>query len=82
MGVDNADHFAVAELIGQKTFINEFYAYTQLAVYIEGKKNLTEYLALNGTSSNYTGTWTLFSNRSILLNDTGELIVRGILAVS
>lgn len=41
MGVDQVDCFDVAQLIGYKTFINEFYAYTKLSVFIKNQENLT-----------------------------------------
>ena len=43
MGVAEEDCFEVATLIGDKTFINEFYAYTRLSVYIKNRENLTWY---------------------------------------
>lgn len=43
MGVAEDDCFEVAKLIGDKTFINEFYAYTRLSVYIKNRENLTWY---------------------------------------
>lgn len=43
MGVAEEDCFEVAKLIGDKTFINEFYAYTRLSVYIKNRENLTWY---------------------------------------
>ena len=43
MGVAEDDCFEVATLIGDKTFINEFYAYTRLSVFIKNRENLTWY---------------------------------------
>ena len=43
MGVAEEDCFEVATLIGDKTFINEFYAYTRLSVFIKNRENLTWY---------------------------------------
>ena len=40
MGVDTADCLTVGELIGTKTFLNEFYAYTELSVYIKNREIL------------------------------------------
>jgi pyrimidine nucleoside transport protein len=50
MGVHQADCRVVGELIGIKTFINEFVAYEALSVYIDNEKNFTWYkgLAENG----------------------------------
>ena len=38
MGVEWADCQVVAELIGLKTFVNEFYAYEVLAGYIKNRE--------------------------------------------
>lgn len=37
MGVEPKDCRIVAELVGAKTFINEFYAYEKLSEYIENR---------------------------------------------
>ena len=37
MGVDYADAFSVAELLGVKTFLNEFIAYKRLGKIIENR---------------------------------------------
>jgi nucleoside permease NupC len=42
MGVDDGDRLKVGELIGTKTFLNEFYAYTELSIYIKNNITLTE----------------------------------------
>ena len=44
MGVDADDRLKMGELIGTKTFLNEFYAYTELSVYINNRKTLNEYV--------------------------------------
>ncbi|KAK3103289.1 hypothetical protein FSP39_018224 [Pinctada imbricata] len=55
MGVETVDCRRVAEMIGIKTFINEFVAYTSLSVYIDNQKNLTWYEGLRNTTNNATG---------------------------
>lgn len=42
MGVEWSDCHRVAELIGIKTFLNEFVAYDHLAKYINNRKNCVE----------------------------------------
>ena len=44
MGVDSDDCLKMGELIGTKTFLNEFYAYTELSVYIKNRRMLNEYV--------------------------------------
>lgn len=56
MGVETIDCRKVAELVGIKTFINEFVAYTALAKYINNQKNLTWYEGLYNTTV-YNDTW-------------------------
>ncbi|KAL5006942.1 hypothetical protein ScPMuIL_015748 [Solemya velum] len=51
MGVDRQDCFKVGELIGIKTFINEFVAYTDLSVYIDNVKNITWYKGLRNSTN-------------------------------
>jgi pyrimidine nucleoside transport protein len=67
MGVHQADCRVVGELIGIKTFINEFVAYEALSVYIDNEKNFTWYkgLAENGTS--HTGEY--FVHESLVGGD-------------
>ena len=71
MGVDVSDCRKVAELIGFKTFINEFVAYTELGKLIDNRKALDA----------YTGNWT-WVNGDILLTKTGQLLVGGVISVS
>ena len=54
MGVETEDCRRVAELIGVKTFINEFVAYTELSKYIHNRENLTWYEGYNSTLFNST----------------------------
>lgn len=49
MGVEVADCRTVAELIGVKTFFNEFIAYTSLGAIIGNRELFEEHVSLNGT---------------------------------
>jgi len=49
MGVTSADCRKVAELIGTKTFINEFVAYLDLSQLIGNRASLERHVANNGT---------------------------------
>jgi len=87
MGVETADCRKVAELVGTKTFINEFVAYTELAKYIDNAKNLTWYEGLaNQTISNtsdsvYNSTWH-YVDGDIVYDDLNITLTGGILSVS
>lgn len=70
MGVDTADCHKVAELIGLKTFINEYVAFTELGKLIQNRQEL----------ESYTGTWE-WINGDILLKETGETLVGGVITV-
>ena len=78
MGVHQADCRVVGELIGIKTFINEFVAYEVLSVYIDNEKNFTWYkgLAENGTS--HTGEY-FMNGRNIHYVDFNHTLVGGTL---
>nr|XP_022310861.1 solute carrier family 28 member 3-like isoform X1 [Crassostrea virginica]XP_022310862.1 solute carrier family 28 member 3-like isoform X1 [Crassostrea virginica]XP_022310863.1 solute carrier family 28 member 3-like isoform X1 [Crassostrea virginica] len=79
MGVAEDDCFEVATLIGDKTFINEFYAYTRLSVFIKNRENLTWYESLPLTnSSSFTGSWHLEKN-DIIYEDFNHTLVGGVL---
>lgn len=71
MGVGPEDCRKVAELIGYKTFINEFVAFTELGVLIENTE----------TFDAYNGTWTEI-NDDIYLQDSNQTLVGGVLMVS
>ncbi|XP_071158596.1 uncharacterized transporter HI_0519-like [Mytilus edulis] len=58
MGVHHTDCRVLGELIGIKTFINEFVAYNELSKYIDNRANLTWYEGLPAINSSYTGNWT------------------------
>lgn len=72
MGVDANDCRKVAELIGFKTFINEFVAYTNLATLIENKEVFNAYPNDN---------WYMI-NDDIFLPDTNTTLVGGFISVS
>lgn len=78
MGVAEEDCFEVAKLIGDKTFINEFYAYTRLSVYIKNRENLTWYELLPTQNSSFTGDWH-FSGNDIMYKDFNHTLVGGVL---
>lgn len=78
MGVAEDDCFEVAKLIGDKTFINEFYAYTRLSVYIKNRENLTWYELLPTKNSSFTGDWH-FSGNDIMYDDFNHTLVGGVL---
>lgn len=78
MGVAEEDCFEVAKLIGDKTFINEFYAYTRLSVYIKNRENLTWYELLPTQNSSFTGDWH-FSGNDIMYEDFNHTLVGGVL---
>lgn len=72
MGVDVVDCRRVAELIGIKTFINEFVAYTALAKYIDNQNNLTWYenkynSTMYNTTWHYDGADIVYDLRNITL---------------
>lgn len=81
MGVDTKENnvFKVAELIGYKTFINEFYAYEKLSVYINNRENLTWYESLPTIdNSTYTGRWR-FDGEDIVYSDFNHTLKNGVL---
>lgn len=49
MGADVSDCRKVAELVGTKTFLNEFVAYSELGVFISNRKLLDEHVSRNGS---------------------------------
>ena len=78
MGADVNDCRPVAKLLGYKTFINEFYAYTEMSVYLNNKDTLRTLTATNNT-------WWWHDDRNITVtNSTFEpvLLEEGILTVS
>ena len=73
MGADIADCPKVAELVGVKTFVNEYLAYSQLGHLIANRAVWQEHVANNG-SYYYVG-------QDIVLNGTESTLVNGILSV-
>jgi len=49
MGVNVADCRKVADMIGTKTFLNEFVAYRQLSQLIDNRETLDRHVTNNGT---------------------------------
>jgi len=76
MGVNVADCRKVAEMIGTKTFLNEFVAYRQLSQLIDNRETLERHAINNGT-------WYWRGDDVILtspgLNDT--LLTNGVITV-
>ncbi|KAK3588022.1 hypothetical protein CHS0354_012068 [Potamilus streckersoni] len=79
MGVDTDDCRKVAKLIGIKTFINEFVAYSALGVYIENTANFTRYIN-NETGLLTTGQWSWVNDGDIRLYDLNATLVGGIIS--
>lgn len=78
MGVETVDCGRVAELIGIKTFINEFVAYTALSKYISNRNNLTWYEGMNFTD--YNATWH-YQDKDIVYDHMNITLDKGILQV-
>ncbi|XP_052095831.1 solute carrier family 28 member 3-like isoform X2 [Mytilus californianus] len=78
MGVHHTDCRVLGELIGIKTFINEFVAYNELSKYIDNRANLTWYMGLPALNSSYTGNYT-YVGRDIHYLDFNHTLVGGII---
>ena len=76
MGTDTGDCGKVAELLGIKTFLNEFVAYIHLKDLIANRHTLTNYTHFYNSS-----TWH-WEKEDIILDMTGETLKGGILSVS
>ncbi|XP_052804830.1 solute carrier family 28 member 3-like [Mya arenaria] len=74
MGVETSDCRKVAELVGVKTFTNEFIAYSKLKVLIANRKALTNYTDV------YNATDWYWNNNDIILNTTGQVLDGGIIS--
>ena len=74
MGVDPDDCRKVSQLIGVKTFLNEFVAYGELSVFINNKVSFDEHLNMNGTFR--------YDGDDIILEGTNTTLTGGILQVS
>ncbi|GFR79606.1 solute carrier family 28 member 3-like [Elysia marginata] len=81
MGVDYKDCRVVAELLGIKTFLNEFVAYVTLSKYITNRLTLDEYLvnATNNVTGNLTGLWEHRAG-DIYLFDTDVTLKHGLIS--
>ncbi|XP_061179840.1 solute carrier family 28 member 3-like [Saccostrea echinata] len=75
MGTDISDCRRVAELIGIKTFTNEFVAYSELSHLIANKKIFTGYKAFWNTSS----AW-FYRGDDIFLPHVNQTLIKGIIS--
>ena len=75
MGTETSDCRKVAELIGVKTFTNEFIAYGQLKVLIENRQTLNNYTTFFNTTN-----WH-WEKDDIILDITKQTLVGGIISV-
>ena len=79
MGVDFADCRKVAELIGTKTFLNEFVAYLQLSQLIDNRETLSRHVTDNN------GTW-YWRGDDVILASTNHsdvrLLTNGVISVN
>ncbi|XP_061179837.1 solute carrier family 28 member 3-like [Saccostrea echinata] len=75
MGTDIPDCRRVAELIGIKTFTNEFVAYTELSHLITNKRNFTEYTATWNSSSDW-----FYQGEDIILPYVNQTLKKGIIS--
>jgi pyrimidine nucleoside transport protein len=76
MGTEVSDCRRVAELIGIKTFTNEFVAYTELSHLIENKKNFTDYTSHWNSSSDWH-----YQGEDIILPYVNQTLKNGIISV-
>ncbi|XP_052800358.1 solute carrier family 28 member 3-like [Mya arenaria] len=74
MGVETGDCRKVAELIGVKTFTNEFIAYGNLKVLIENRQALSNYTTFHNTTD-----W-FWDKGNVVLNITGEVLAGGFIS--
>lgn len=74
MGVEPGDCRKVAELVGVKTFTNEFIAYGDLKVLIQNRKDLGNYTDFFNTSE-----W-FWKDENVVLNITGEVLKGGFIS--
>ncbi|XP_056008147.1 solute carrier family 28 member 3-like [Ostrea edulis] len=75
MGTEVPNCRRVAELIGIKTFTNEFVAYTELSHLIENKKNFTDYTAHWNLSSDW-----YYQGEDIILLYVNRTLKNGIIS--
>ena len=76
MGTDTADCRKVAELIGVKTFTNEFIAYGQLKDLIANRQTFNNYTTFFNTTEWY------WNKDDVVLGITGEVLKGGFMSVS
>ena len=76
MGVDSENCRKVAELIGIKTFLNEFIAYTTLGELVENRVKFEEYTTMYNT----TDSWHYREN-DIFLKYWNETLTGGVMTV-
>lgn len=74
MGVETSDCRKVAELIGVKTFTNEFIAYTNLKVLLQNRRDLMNYTDFYNTTDWY------WQNEHVVLNMTGQVLEGGFIS--
>ena len=73
MGADVADCPKVAELLGVKTFVNEYLAYSQLGDFMSNRARWEEHIANNGTY--------YYIGQDIALNGTSDILINGFISV-
>ncbi|KAK7108522.1 solute carrier family 28 member 3-like [Littorina saxatilis] len=80
MGVDEEDLLKMGELIGIKTFLNEFVAYSHLSVFINNRKTFNTYKRnfTLGLPTNPTGSWS-FVDGGIFLADINQTLAKGVM---
>ena len=76
MGTETTDCRKVAELIGVKTFLNEFIAYAQLKDLIANRNALNNYTMYFNTTK-----WH-WEKDDVMLDISGEILKGGVLSVS
>nr|XP_022334486.1 sodium/nucleoside cotransporter 1-like [Crassostrea virginica] len=75
MGTDVPDCRKVAELVGIKTFTNEFLAYKELSILIANRKNFTQYTAVWNASSDW-----FYQGDDIILHHVNQTLKKGIIS--
>ena len=76
MGVDAKNCRKVAELIGIKTFLNEFIAYTTLGELVDNRIKFEQYTSLYNTTDSWTDV-----GGDIYLKDWNQTLIGGIMTV-
>ncbi|XP_045170393.2 solute carrier family 28 member 3-like [Mercenaria mercenaria] len=75
MGIETSDCRKVAELIGVKTFTNEFVAYSRLKDLIANRHSLENYTSVYNTSDWY------WNDDNVVFNITGEVLKGGVITI-